>query len=214
MPENMDAYRINFIIIFSILSMLRLYYRIKTGAIHDRVFNRNEGLIPVIIRWVIGLPLLLATGLYIFAPGIWDWMYLTPYQQALPVAARITGMMLGYLAICMIWWVHKVLGANFSSSLVIRNGHRLIKSGPYRLVRHPMYSAYLLLFIGTGLLSANWLIGISGIGVIATLMTIRLAREEALLLARFGNEYNTYRQSTGMFIPLVWPRRITPPTRR
>jgi protein-S-isoprenylcysteine O-methyltransferase Ste14 len=197
---SMDPYRINFIIVFSMLSLLRLYYRIKTGAIHDRVFNRTEGLAPVLIRWVMGVPLLASTGVYIFAPRAWGWMYLPP--DALPKAVRILGIILGYTAVFIIWRVHRELGVNFSSSLVLRSGHRLVRTGPYRFVRHPMYSAYLLLFIGAGLISLSWLLGVSGVAVIVTLMTIRLIKEESLLLARFGKEYADYRRGTGMFIPL------------
>jgi protein-S-isoprenylcysteine O-methyltransferase Ste14 len=206
----MDPYRINFIIIFSALSLLRMYYRIKTGAIHDRVFNRTEGLAPVLIRWMMGVPLLASTIVYIFAPHVWEWMYMPASERPATVAVRIIGIMAGYAAVFILWWVHRELGVYFSSSLVLRTGHRLIKTGPYSIVRHPMYSAYLLLFIDAGLLSWNWLLGSSGIIVIATLMTIRLVKEESLLLARFGKEYGEYRRSTGMFLPRVsFHRRST-----
>jgi protein-S-isoprenylcysteine O-methyltransferase Ste14 len=191
-------FRVCFILVFSLLSVVRAYFRIRTGAIHDRVFTPREGLLPVILRWILGLPLLAATGAYIFMPGLWPWMYLS-----IAVPARFLGVVLGFSSVILLVQVHHALGRNFSSTLVIRQGHRLVRTGPYRFVRHPMYSAYLLLFVGAFLMSANWLVGTTGVGIIATLMTIRLVREEALLVERFGAEYEEYRRTTGMFLPMT-----------
>lgn len=190
--------RIAYIAVFSALTITRLYFRIATGAIHDRVFTQKEGVLLVILRWVIGVPLLLATAAYMFAPQMGGWMYLP-----LPTAARMGGVLIGFAAVLGIYLVHRELGSCFSSTLVIRENHRLVRTGPYRLVRHPMYSSYLMLFTGAFLISGNWVIGICGTAVIATLMTVRLAREEALLVEKFGAEYEEYRATTGMFIPMT-----------
>ncbi len=64
-----------------------------------------------------------------------------------------------------------------------------------------MYAAYLLLFLGAFLLSANWVIGAGGAGVILTLMTVRLAEEERRLEERFGDAWISYRAATGAFLP-------------
>ncbi len=191
-------FRVSFIAVFSFLTVLRLYYRISTGAIHDHGLTRREGLLPVALRWTLGVPLLAATGLYIFAPETWLWM-----SVSLHPILRSFGTAIGFAAVVMIRQVHRALGRNFSSTLVIRREHTLITTGPYRFVRHPMYSAYLLLFFGALLISANWVIGVTGVAVIVTLMTVRLGREEALLLEKFGAEYEQYRRVTGMFIPLT-----------
>lgn len=197
-------FQIAFIAIFSCLTAVRLYYRISTGAIRDGVFTRREGLFPVVLRWLLGLPLLYATVSFIFfssggiVTGSGDWMYVS-----LPFALRSVGVVVGFGAVALIVLVHRELGVYFSSTLVIRPEHKLVTTGPYRFVRHPMYTSYLLLFIGAFLVSANWVIGASGTAVIATLMTVRLKREEALLIDRFGPEYQEYRRTTGMFIPMT-----------
>ncbi len=196
--DTSTFYRIALIVIFSSLTVVRVSYRIASGAVHDRVFSRREGTLPVILRWILGVPLLYATGAFMFMPERHSWMYLP-----VPLAGRIAGIVLGLGAVIIIFLVHRELGTCFSSTLVIRKNHRLVRTGPYRFVRHPMYSSYLMLFIGAFLVSGNWVIGGCGVAVIATLMTVRLAREEAMLAEAFGAEYADYRASTGMFIPLT-----------
>jgi protein-S-isoprenylcysteine O-methyltransferase Ste14 len=196
--DSSTFYRIVLIVIFSSLTVVRVSYRIVSGAVRDRIFSPREGMLPVVLRWILGLPLLYATGASMFAPGSNPWMYVS-----VPIAGRAAGILMGFAAVLVIFLVHRELGACFSSTLVIRENHRLIRTGPYRFVRHPMYSAYLMLFIGAFLVSGNWVIGGCGVAVIATLMTVRLAREEAMLAEAFGAEHDDYRAATGMFIPMT-----------
>jgi protein-S-isoprenylcysteine O-methyltransferase Ste14 len=64
-----------------------------------------------------------------------------------------------------------------------------------------MYLAYFVLFIGVFLISGNWVIGAAGLAIIGMLMTVRRAREDRLLMERFGDSYRVYREKTGGFIP-------------
>ena len=178
--------------------MMRFYFRIVTGDIRDGVFNKREGLLLLVMRCIFGIPLFAAVALYISFPQLASWSYCS-----LPLYLRSTGVVLGFLSLYGIYRVHRELGKFFSSSLVIRAGHRLVRSGPYRLVRHPMYTFYMMLFVAAFLITENWLIGLTGTAVIATLMTLRIGKEEALLLEHFGAEYEDYRQKTGMFLPLT-----------
>ena len=66
-----------------------------------------------------------------------------------------------------------------------------------------MYTGYLLLFLGAFLLSASWVIGTAGVGIIMTHMTIRVSREERMLMDRFGEAYVSYARSTGRFCPRI-----------
>jgi len=150
------------------------------------------------MRWIFGVPLFLATGSYIFLRDSNLWLYLP-----IPFVIRLSVVFIGFFSVYLIYLVHRELGNCFSSGLVIRNNHKLIKTGPYKFVRHPMYSSYLLLFLSSFLISGNWAIGLFGIAVIATLMTIRMVKEEALLVEKFGEEYREYRRNTGMFIPMT-----------
>ena len=186
-----------FVIIFTFLTVMRAWFRITTGAYRDGITSRREGWRLVIIRWIFGIPLFAFVAMYIGFPGHAGWSYIP-----LPTPVRFAGVIISCAALYTILLVHRELGRCFSSSLVIRTDHRLVRTGPYGLVRHPMYSAYLLLFIGAFFISENWVIGVTGTAVIVTLMTLRIVREEELLCERFGDEYEQYRRSTGMFIPL------------
>lgn len=185
-----------FIIIFTMLTIMRLYYRFVSLGLRDVLFNRQEGAVVLFTRYIFGIPLFLAVFSYIFHPNPAAWSYLT-----IPVFLRSAGVLLGFASIYLIYLSHRELGIYFSSKLVIKKGHRLITSGPYRFVRHPMYTAYFALFIAAFLISENWVIGLSGMTVIATLMTLRLGKEEALLMSHFGKSFASYKFSTGMFLP-------------
>jgi len=188
----------SFITIFSILTVMRVYFRTVTGDIHTGLFNLKDGAWAIITRFAFGTVLFVAVGLYIVFPERTSWAYIN-----LPVALRVMGIMIGFCALYGIFLVHRELGKYFSSSLVIKKGHKLVKTGPYRFVRHPMYTSYLLLFNAAFLITENWLLGSSGMAVIATLMTLRIGKEEAMLLEHFGQSYTDYRQTTGMFLPMT-----------
>jgi protein-S-isoprenylcysteine O-methyltransferase Ste14 len=129
--------------------------------------------------------------------------------MALPLPAwlRWAGAAAGLAAVSLIAAVHSELGKNFSPTLRLRPNHTLVTTGLYRWARHPMYSAYFLLFAGSFLLSANWIIGATGMGIIFTHMTVRVRREERILVGRFGEKYLDYARKTARFLPL--PRRLT-----
>lgn len=99
---------------------------------------------------------------------------------------------------------HADLGRNWSVSLELRDGHRIVDHGVYRRVRHPMYSALSLYGIAQALLQANWLSGPSCLVTFAVLFAFRLRREEQMMLDRFGADYERYRARTRRLIPGVW----------
>jgi len=99
---------------------------------------------------------------------------------------------------------HKDLGRNWSVSLDIREDHKLITSGVYALVRHPMYSAFWLWAIAQALLLPNWIAGLAGIVGFGTLFFGRVFEEERLMLKAFGDEYRVYMQRTARVLPGVY----------
>jgi len=185
------------------LTAIRLYYKLKFRALRFLPVSREEGVMAGATRIALGIPLIAATVKSCFFPHVVRWMTVT-----VPESARIAGFAVAGASLACLGAVHETLGANFST-VIERDGgeHTLVTSGPYRLVRHPMYSTYLLFFLGAFLLSANWVIGASGIGIIVSLMVLRLPSEETLLIERFGDAYTAYRRAVPRFVPRLRVRR-------
>ena len=85
-------------------------------------------------------------------------------------------------------------------TVTIREDHRLVTSGPYRYIRHPLYTMGLLLFSSLSLIAANWFMML-GTVLAFVLVSLRLPKEEAALIEAFGDEYRAYMQRTGRFLP-------------
>jgi protein-S-isoprenylcysteine O-methyltransferase Ste14 len=98
----------------------------------------------------------------------------------------------------------RVLGTFFTGVVMIQPGHRVIESGAYRWVRHPSYTAALLLLCGIGLALGNWLsLAVCAIvGLCA--YSYRAHVEEQALLASLGAEYGRFMASRKRFIPFVY----------
>jgi protein-S-isoprenylcysteine O-methyltransferase Ste14 len=77
----------------------------------------------------------------------------------------------------------------------------LITSGPYHFIRHPIYTAFLLILGSTLLISANWMIGTAWIGMTVLEITSRIGFEESLMLEYFGDQYREYMKRTGQLLP-------------
>lgn len=202
MPQPV-LFTISFIALFSFLTLIRLYYKIKANVFREPLFSREERAVFIAARAVMGVPLLLATFVHIIAPAKMAWA-----QFPLPSWLRILGTLSGQGALLFLIWVHRALGKNFSTSIRVKQNHALVTRGPYRIVRHPMYSAYFLIFLSAFLISGNWVIGASGLAIILLLMTARLRLEEDLLVVRFGAAYLRYRDDTPKFFPR--PKSIKP----
>jgi protein-S-isoprenylcysteine O-methyltransferase Ste14 len=100
-------------------------------------------------------------------------------------------------------WARLHLGRNWSAYVTVKEGHELITNGPYRFVRHPIYTGLLLGFIGSALARAEWR-GIVAV-VIAFLALWRKSRvEEQWMRERFGQAYEDYARRTAALVPFVF----------
>jgi protein-S-isoprenylcysteine O-methyltransferase Ste14 len=99
---------------------------------------------------------------------------------------------------------HKDLGRNWSVTLEIRDKHKLVSSGLYRFIRHPMYSSFLLIGLAQAFLLPNWVAGLSGLVGFAVLFFMRVDVEERMMLDAFGEEYRIYSGKTKRIIPYIY----------
>jgi protein-S-isoprenylcysteine O-methyltransferase Ste14 len=144
------------------------------------------------------------TGLGI-VPGIHvatGWPHFASYGPQ-PVLF-VLGIVTAIGALVMFWLTHKALGAMWSVSLQLKEKHRLVTTGIYRYLRHPMYSAFWLMAIAQALLLSNWIAGLAGIVGFGTLFLLRVGEEERMMEEAFGEEYRVYSASTKRIIPFVY----------
>jgi protein-S-isoprenylcysteine O-methyltransferase len=102
------------------------------------------------------------------------------------------------------WWAVRVLDRYFTIDVGIREDHRLIRSGPYRLLRHPSYTGSLLTFYGFALaLGSLWSLALIVVVVTAAFLW-RIRVEERALTSAFPRDYPAYARETKRLIPFVW----------
>ena len=83
-----------------------------------------------------------------------------------------------------------------------RKHHTLVMDGPYRWIRHPLYSSAVLVVSAICLITANWFLLATGVAVLSVLI-MRTRTEERNLVARFGESYQNYMTRTGRFVPKI-----------
>lgn len=120
------------------------------------------------------------------------------------IALRVVGFFIFVVGLMLRWYSIGFLGKFFTVDVAIHSEHRVIKSGPYRYIRHPSYSGALLAFLGLGLSMGNW-----WSVVIFTLPTflaflVRIGVEERALAEAMGEQYRSYQKRTKRLIPLIY----------
>ena len=108
------------------------------------------------------------------------------------------------LGIALRWWAIVHLGRFFTVDIALANDHRVIDTGPYRLVRHPSYTGLLLMYLGWTL-SLN---SVAALPVVLSPVTVsllyRMRTEEAALLGALGEDYAAYCRRTKRLVPVVY----------
>jgi protein-S-isoprenylcysteine O-methyltransferase Ste14 len=111
-----------------------------------------------------------------------------------------SGVALTSVGVAVAIWARYCIGQYWSARVTLKEEHRLIRSGPYGFVRHPIYTGMLLAAMGTALVIGEWP-GVLAVVVIWAAHSRKALREERLMTAEFGDEYAAYRQSTGFLFP-------------
>jgi protein-S-isoprenylcysteine O-methyltransferase Ste14 len=115
----------------------------------------------------------------------------------------IVGLGTMVLATMLHIWARLHLGMNWSSQVMIKVDHQLVQTGPYRLIRHPIYTAILGLAFGTALVSGR-ITSLAGAVLISVAYVRKLLLEEQGLAETFGDEWQTYRKTSWRLIPPVY----------
>lgn len=100
-------------------------------------------------------------------------------------------------------WARFLLGSNWSAAVQVKTDHQLVRSGPYRFVRHPIYTGILFAFLGTALAQDQWRSALALVLMLAGLEYKRRV-EERWMTETFGEAYRDYRRHTRALIPFVY----------
>lgn len=106
------------------------------------------------------------------------------------------------LGLALAIWARRILGDNWSGFVTVKEGHELVQSGPYRRIRHPIYSGILLMILGTGLAGGR-VHALLAFPIALLALWLKSRMEERWMAAEFGERYAAYRQSSWALIPLV-----------
>ena len=177
------------------------YYRRRARS--EETIPRSAESLPLrLSRVVFTLPALLLMLAFVLHPPWIAWSSL-----AVPAWSRQLGVLVGLAVVPLNVWVLRSLGKNVSETVLTKGSHELVTAGPYRRVRHPLYTSGLLMLGALSLIAANWLLAALTLGGIVLFSTIIIPREEAELVKKFGDRYETYKRDTWRFRPRFRPPR-------
>lgn len=124
-------------------------------------------------------------------------------------AVQYCGSALTAIGLLFSVWARVHLGRNWSGIITLKEGHRLIRTGPYRLVRHPVYTGLLLAVIGSAMAVGTW-DALFGVAIILLALLLKLRREETLLTTQFGEEYRAFKRETPALVPFIFACNAAP----
>ncbi len=129
------------------------------------------------------------------------WLYLQPWPVGLwpfwlGAAVTIAGLLFAV-------WAREHLGRNWSRSVTIKQGHELITSGPYAVVRHPIYTGILTGFLGMAI-AVSQVRGFIAFVLVFLALWIKLRMEEQWMRSQFGETYSTYAHQTAALVPYLF----------
>ncbi len=124
--------------------------------------------------------------------------------KGLPAAVPLAGLVMMIVGIAIRWTAILTLRKYFTVNIVIQEGHKVVKSGIYRFVRHPSYSGALLAFWGMGLIFTNIISLVVLVGPVTIGFIKRIKIEETALLEAFGEEYEEYRKHSKKLLPGIY----------
>ena len=99
-------------------------------------------------------------------------------------------------------WARRQLGKNWSQAVTLKEGHELITSGPYALVRHPIYTGLLLGFLGSAVARGEWR-GLLAVALVFAVLWHKLRLEEKWMRAQFGEPYEAYSRHVAALVPYI-----------
>ncbi len=147
---------------------------------------------------------LIAVG-YVLVPVVWFVSdILRAYDRQQNFTAVCIGAAISPLSLWLFYRSHSDLKKQWSPSLEIRENHELVTGGIYKYTRNPMYLAVLIWSLGQALLIPNFIAGLAALFSLIPLFSIRLPREEKMMVNYFGESYLRYKNKTSRLVPYLF----------
>jgi protein-S-isoprenylcysteine O-methyltransferase Ste14 len=189
------ALRAVLIVVMLLLLPFGMYHRLRSQSTGEKLDRRQEGFFILATLRPLGAVYWLSVFAWMINPRWMEWSSLV-----LPVWLRWAGVIALLTGAALIVWTFRTLGTNLTDTVVTRQTHTLVVNGPYRWIRHPLYSSAALLVVAISLAAANWFFFLAGVTLLSILI-VRTRIEERNLVARFGDSYQRYMARTGRFVP-------------
>jgi protein-S-isoprenylcysteine O-methyltransferase Ste14 len=172
-------------------------YYVKTHSKpEDATLRKREEGLASKVAGLLGMIGLLSIVAYSIHPA---WIGFATIN--LPFFLRWAGVGVALLGFALLQWSQVALGRNWSDTPRMMKEQSLVTSGPYQFIRHPIYTAFLLILGSTLFISSNLLIGGCLIGMTSLEIISRIQYEEALMSEYFGEQYRLYLKKTGRLLP-------------
>ena len=130
-------------------------------------------------------------------PYPFDWLAI-PHTKS----SAWIGAFLCVIGLVFAIWARVIIGRNWSGVITLKEGHELIEHGPYRIVRHPIYTGILVMFAGTAI-ATGYFGGFIGLLLLFLSFWVKLKREEDLMLKHFPDKYSAYQRRVKRIIPFL-----------
>ena len=201
LDQDLQIFRWLLVLVLVLNLAISGYHRSRARS-EETISRLAEPLGLRLLRAMLAVPALLLMIAFVIHPPWIAWS-----AVAVPAWGRWFGVCVGLVVAPLNVWVLRSLGKNVSETVLTKKGHELVQAGPYRWVRHPLYTSGLLLSGGLSLVAANWLMaGLALVGVLCFLFVI-IPLEETELVKKFGDSYRDYQRHTGRLLPRVGPAR-------
>ena len=183
-------------LVFAIWLIWEAYWTISARGVKRAASKEPlSSRLPVIVGLLLGFLLMLAPGWF----GSFFGRRFLPESDVLYFA----GLALLIFGVYWAFWARAILGTNWSGRVTIKEDHELITGGPYRWVRHPIYTGVLFSFLGTALALGR----VGNLFAIAVMLAIffqKIRLEEKVLDQHFGEKYVEYRRKTYALVPFLY----------
>jgi len=193
---NENIFRVILLVLILAFMAHRGYYVKKHTRPEDATLKKRDEGIPSKLASLLGIAGFVSTIAFVINPGWVAWANLS-----LPGWARWTGFTIALIGFTLLQWAQTTLGQSWSDTPRMMREQVLVTNGPYRTIRHPIYTAFFLILGSTLFVSANWLVGFLWISMTLLEIFSRINFEENLMLEYFGDRYREYMKRTGRLLP-------------